>query len=682
MKYTNALIHETSPYLLQHAHNPVQWFPWGPEALVKAQAEDKPILLSIGYSACHWCHVMAHECFEDEEIAELMNRYFINIKVDREERPDLDNIYMSAVQLTTGRGGWPMTVFLTPEQKPFFCGTYFPKEDRYGISGFRRILLGIAEVYREKRQILYQDAEVVTAELAKAGAHPDISVKLASSILEEAAKTMISGYDSVYGGFGGAPKFPPSMALSFLMRRSEGQKDESFLEQIHKTLTQMAYGGIYDQLGGGFHRYSVDAEWQIPHFEKMLYDNALLSRAYLDAFLLTGNEFYRKICKDVLDYVSREMTSGEDGFFSSQDADSEGHEGKFYVWTDGEIRSLLGEADAGIFCSYYGVTTNGNFEGSNILNVSQTIEAFALRHSLTEETVSDILKHSRDRLLEARERRVRPGRDEKILTAWNGLMLRSFAEAAAALNDANYRRIAVRNAEFLLSHMHRQGNLLRSYRDGQAKFNAYLDDYACLIDGLLSLYEATFDLRWIRIVEDLARTMTERFWDPQQNNFFFTADDHESLIHRPKEIFDNACPSGNSVAAGALLRLAALTGDGQWASYAVSMLESAAGLMAQYPMAVPHLLCVLDFYLGKTSEFAIIGSPDYLEAQAFAAEIFRHYLPNKTIACGLSGGLALLENRPQIHRRATVYVCENRVCRQPVTVIEELRAMLKEIIHE
>jgi uncharacterized protein len=677
-KYTNALIHETSPYLLQHAHNPVQWFPWGPEALAKAKAEDKPILLSVGYSACHWCHVMAHECFEDDEIAGLMNQSFINIKVDREERPDLDAIYMSAVQLTTGSGGWPMTVFLTPDQRPFFCGTYFPKEDRYGVPGFRRILLGVAQAYRENKQILYQDAEDITTALKRPGFNFDSSSKLTKNILMDAASVITSGYDPLYGGFGKAPKFPPSMALSFLMRSSLRGEEKPYLDVINKTLAKMAYGGMYDQLGGGFHRYSVDAQWLVPHFEKMLYDNALLSRAYLDGFLLTGNEFYRQICQEVLDYVAREMTSDEGGFYSSQDADSEGREGEYYVWTDKEIRSLLGEEDCDLFCQYYGVTPSGNFEGKNILHILKPIEEFARTYNLSEKHMLARLQRCRETLYKARERRVKPGRDEKVLTAWNGLMLRSFAEASRVLHSEAHLHIAVRNAEFLLSKMYCSGSLLRSYKGGQAKFKAYLDDYACLIDGLLSLYEATFDLRWISAAEDLAGKMTDRFWDPQEKNFFFTPDDHEALIHRPKEIYDNALPSGNSVAAGALLRLAAFTGDQQWSSYAIEILESNAGLMLKFPNAVPHLLCALDAYFGSTTEIAIIGSPASTVTQELTAEVFRHYRPHKIVACGLDAGLALLENRPQVDGRVTVYVCENHVCKKPVNSLEELREMLGE----
>jgi uncharacterized protein len=663
-KYTNALINETSPYLLQHAHNPVNWYPWGDEALSRARDEDKPILLSVGYSACHWCHVMERESFEDEEIAALMNAHFINIKVDREERPDLDAIYMAAVQMMTGRGGWPMTVFLTPEQSPFFCGTYFPKDDRHGMPGFRRVLTGIADAYRQQKEAVYKDARFLTEELRKQAGPAAVQGSLHAGLLESAASSLASGYDPVFGGFGQAPKFPPSMALTFLMRFFLRSDNRSYLEMINRTLTKMACGGMYDQLGGGFHRYSVDAQWLVPHFEKMLYDNALLSRAYLDAYLLTGNDFYRRICREVLDYVTREMMSGDGGFYSSQDADSEGEEGAFFVWTLDEITSLLGEAAAPLFCRQYGVTARGNFEGKNIL------------YTVSLEPPPDIVQKGRAKLLEARSRRPKPGRDEKILTAWNGLMLRSFAEAAAALNDDNYRRVAVRNAEFLLSTLRRDGTLLRSFKDGAARFNAYLEDYAYLVDGLVSLYEADFNPRWIHEAEALSASMLDRFRDDRGIGFFFTSADHENLIHRPKEFYDGATPSGNSAAALALLRLWKLTGDERWSRPAVAILEGMAAEMTRHPYSFSHLLCALDYYLGPVKEIAIIGNPDDPSSRDLLREVFRRYLPNKAVACGMNGGVPMLENRASPDGQATAYVCEDFTCRPPVTSADDLSDLL------
>jgi uncharacterized protein len=677
-RYTNALINETSPYLLQHAHNPVHWYPWGEEALAKAEREDTPILLSIGYSACHWCHVMEHESFEDEEIAQLMNENFINIKVDREERPDLDSIYMTAVQLMTGRGGWPMTVFLTPDRAPFYCGTYFPPEDRHGMPSFRRVLLSVAQTYKEKRSMIRDTAETITAELQKSHILKDARGGLDVEILDRAASAFAADFDTRYGGFGQAPKFPPSMALTFLMRSCHRKGGRAFLDIVNRTLERMACGGIYDQIGGGFHRYSVDAQWLVPHFEKMLYDNALLSRTYLDAFLLTQNDLYRRICRETLDYVAREMTSPEGGFYSSQDADSEGKEGAFFLWTPGEVQSILGEEESALFCRYYGITEEGNFEGNNILHVPNSIETVVRLNNIAEERFCEIIQRGRQKLFNVREKRVKPGRDEKVLTAWNGLMLRSFAEASNSLESDRYRLLAVQNAEFLLSKLRRNGRLLRSYKDGQAKLNAYQEDYACLIDGLLSLYEATFHLRWIREAEELTDQMVQRFWDPQGGAFYFTSEDHESLIHRPKDFYDNATPAGNSVAAGALLRLWKLTGNSRWSRYAVAILENVAGLMPKLPSAFPHLLCALDFFLGTAKEIAIIGDPQDEDTKNLLHEVFHAYWPNRVLACGMEGGLFLLENKPRIEGLATAYVCENFTCALPVTSPADLRKKISD----
>jgi uncharacterized protein YyaL (SSP411 family) len=675
-KYANALIKETSPYLLQHAHNPVQWYPWGEEALSKAKNEDKPILLSIGYSACHWCHVMAHESFEDERIAQLMNEYFVNIKVDREERPDLDAIYMAAVQLMTGSGGWPMTVFLTPDCIPFYCGTYFPREDRYGMPGFRRILLNVAQAYKNTKQALLGDAESIVAELRKSDLLADARSELNTDILEAAASGLTANYDAVNGGFGRAPKFPPSMALSYLMRSYKRTGKKEYLDVVNRTLTKMAYGGIYDQLGGGFHRYSVDATWLVPHFEKMLYDNALLSRAYLDAYLLTKNDLYRRISQETLDYVMREMTSPEGGFYSSQDADSEGKEGAFFVWHADELESLLGEGEAGLFTRYYSITRGGNFEGLNILHVPVPADEFSRLNNIDEMQLSEIILRNRKLVFDAREMRAKPGRDEKALTSWNGLMLRSFAEAANALDREDYRKAAIRNGTFLLSNLRRDGKLLRSFKDGQARFNAYLEDYACLIDGLISLYEATFDPGWIGEAENLAELMVSKFWDRRDKGFFFTSDDHESLIHRPKEFYDNATPSGNSVAAFALLRLWKLTGSERWSQYSTAVLEIMADLMPRHPSAFPHLLCALDFLLGQPKEVAIIGDPGEDKTRELLHEVFHTYLPNKVVACGMGSEPFLLKDRPQVNGSATAYVCENFTCALPVTTPIDLAAGL------
>jgi uncharacterized protein len=676
-RYTNALEGETSPYLLQHAHNPVQWHPWNSESLAKAKTEDKPILLSIGYSACHWCHVMEHESFENEDIAGLMNENFINIKVDREERPDLDSIYMTVVQMMTGRGGWPMTVFLTPDQEPFYCGTYFPPDDLHGMPGFKRVLISIANAFRETRPAVERDAKTIAGELRKPDLTQDNKEKLDCAALDKALQDFRINFDSQNGGFGAAPKFPPSMALDCLMRSYRRKNEKPVLDMIELTLDKMAAGGVYDQAGGGFHRYSVDGQWLVPHFEKMLYDNALLSRAYLHAYLLTGNYSYRRISEEILDYIAREMTSPEGAFYSSQDADSDGEEGSFFLWTIKEVESILGEEDAPLFCRYFGITPQGNFEGKNILSIPRPAAWIARMNNIAEEKLLEIIQRGRKLLLEAREKRVKPGRDEKTLTAWNGLMLRSFAEAANSLGRNDYRNIAIRNADFLMSRMYHDGRLFRSYKDGRVRFNAYLEDYACLIDGLISTYEVTFNPRWITDAKALAETMASRFWDSQDGGFYFTSDDHESLIHRPKELYDNATPSGNSTAAYAFLRLSKLTGEDQWTRYSTSILQRTANLILQHPSAFPNMLCALDFFLSKPKEIAIIGDDGDLDTQALLDKVFRAYCPNKVVACGKDGSLFLLKDKPQVKGMATAYVCQNFTCGLPITSANVLRVEIE-----
>ena len=676
-KHTNELIHETSPYLRQHAHNPVQWYPWGQEALQRAREQDKPILLSIGYSACHWCHVMERESFENEDIARIMNDNFISIKVDREERPDLDAIYMNAVQLITGQGGWPLTVFLTPAQVPFYGGTYFPPEDRHGMPGFARVLLSVARAYKDRKAEILRDTTAIIQEIQRVNQPVASEEELKTELLGVAAHSIMANYDSQNGGFGRAPKFPPSMSLTFLLRSYLRTEQRELLEAVETTLEKMACGGMYDQLGGGFHRYSVDQYWFVPHFEKMLYDNALLSRIYLDAYLVTRNSFYRRIAEETLDYVTREMTSPEGGFYSTQDADSEGEEGKFYVWTPQEVEALLEEKDAALFCQYYDITPEGNFEGKNILHVPRPASLVARLNRTPEDQFLEIIERGRKTLFAEREKRVKPGRDEKILTCWNGLMLRSFAEAANALDRDDYKTAAVRNARFVLSKLQRDGRLLRSYKDGEARFNAYLEDYASMIEALLSLYEATFDPDWIRKARNMAEVLVREFWDSGGVGFYFTGAGHESLITRPKDLYDNATPSGNSMATSALLRLAKFTGEDSWAEYSRRSLKSMATVMARHSSAFAHLLSALDFHLGRAKEIAVVGDPESQQTREFLRNIFQRYLPNKVVACGLNGDLFLLKGRAQVHGAPTVYVCENFVCQAPVTTPEELAGALE-----
>src|SRR5688572_31181104 len=615
-KHTNKLINETSPYLRQHAHNPVDWYPWGDEAFAKARAENKPVLLSIGYSACHWCHVMAHESFEDEDIARLMNENFVNIKVDREERPDLDQIYMNAVQMMTHHGGWPMTVFLTPEGVPFYGGTYFPPQDRYNIPGFPRVLISVAAAYKERPQDIAETGTSLVNELRRQSQSGGSDHPVEQELRCAAYAVVDRSYDSTNGGFGGAPKFPPAMTLEFLLRTYARTGNPDALEMVTHTARKMADGGIDDHLGGGFHRYATDARWLVPHFEKMLYDNALLSRFYLHYYQVGHDETARGVVEGILDYVVREMTDPLGGFYSTQDADSEGVEGKFFVWSPAEVKELLGETDAALFAAYYNITTAGNFEGENILNVTRDLHEVAKAENVTPDQLSETLSKGRRKLFEAREKRVKPARDEKVLTAWNGLMLASFAEAGAILDRTDYTEVAKRNARFVLENLLRDGLLLRTYKDGQAKLNAYLEDYAFYIDGLLTLFETTGELEWFQEALSLTATMIDEFWDEQEGAFYYTGRSHEDLIVRSKDFFDNATPSGNSVAAGILLRIGLLTDNSDYQRRAATILRLTGASLRRYGAGFGRMLCALDFYLGKPYEIAIIGLPGSSDTQS------------------------------------------------------------------
>ncbi len=658
-EFTNRLIGESSPYLLQHAHNPVDWYPWGEEAFDRAQAEDKPVLVSIGYSACHWCHVMEHESFEDEATAAIMNANFINIKVDMEERPDVDQIYMNFVQLTTGRGGWPMNVFITPDKRPFFGGTYFPPAPRYGMPSWRQILESIAEAFRERRDELETSAQEMVTELKRLSVVEASGGVLSTEMLDSAFTSFQRTFDAVNGGFGGAPKFPAAMSLEFLLRYHHRTGDDKALAMVEYTLEKMARGGIYDQLGGGFHRYAVDAIWLVPHFEKMLYDNAQLARVYLHAFQVTGNEFYKRIAVETLEYIRREMLDGSGGFYSTQDADSEGEEGKFFVWTPEEIEECLDD-DAKEFCEYFDVTAGGNFEGHNILNVKNP----AARAPGFE---------SKKKLFDRREERIKPGRDEKVLTAWNGLMLAAFADAAGALGSETYLNVAKRNAEFILSQLEKDGRLLRTWKEGSAKLNGYLEDYANVADGLVVLYQASGDVGYLTEAKRLADLMITEFWDGDNGGFFFTSNDHEELVVRNKDFYDNATPSGNSVAADVLLRLAKLTGEERYERFAVTVLRLAASQIARHPQGFGRALSALEFHLGETKEIVVIGE----KGNALEKDILTRYLPDAVIVVSSDAradveNIPLLNDRGMIEDKPTAYVCENFICQRPVTNVEDL----------
>ncbi len=675
----NHLARENSPYLLQHAHNPVDWYPWGPEALAKARAEDKPIFLSIGYAACHWCHVMEHESFEDESIAALMNRHFVNIKVDREERPDLDSIYMAATVALTGSGGWPMSVFLTPDLQPFYCGTYFPPAPRYNMPSFRDVLTGIANAWQNERAEIFKVGGQVRDHLQRANLiSAKAALPLTPALLDNAADHLYQSYDWGFGGWGGAPKFPQPMTIEFLLARStlpdEPEKRQNYRKTAVHALRAMARGGMYDVVGGGFARYSVDNLWRVPHFEKMLYDNAQLALAYLHGYLLTREARFRQTCEETLDFVLRELTHPLGGFYSSLDADSEGEEGKFYVWEYDELQSALG-ADFDFFKTAYGITPAGNWEGKTVLQRALDDSTLAARFHLPEPALTEKLSACHARLLAARAARVRPATDDKILAAWNALMLQAFAEAARCLQREDYLQAARRNADFLLQNLVVDGKLLRSWRDGQARHNAYLEDYAALALALLSLYQSDPQPQWYAAALALADDMTAHYADPS-GGFFDTRDDHESLLIRPKDIQDNATPCGNSLAAQALLRLAAYGDRPNFRKTAEEMLAPLLETVVRYPTAFANWLNAADFALGPVNEVAILGA----NPQELVQTLWREYRPRQVAAISTfpppQGSPALLQDRPLLNSQPTAYVCRDFICKQPVNAAQELAAQL------
>jgi hypothetical protein len=664
----NRLADETSPYLLQHKDNPVDWYPWGEEALARARAEDKPLLVSIGYSACHWCHVMEHESFEDAETAALLNANFVPVKVDREERPDVDTIYMGAIQAMTGHGGWPLNVFVDPDGVPFFGGTYFPPEQRQGMPSFRQVLEGVAEAWRTRRDEIRAAAPRTVEGLSATARLRPSDDEPTPHELEEAERGLATQFDPSFGGFGGAPKFPPASALEFLMARiADGAAvTEQAAAMVRTTLERMAKGGIYDQVGGGFARYSVDAYWLVPHFEKMLYDNALLARAYLHAWQLTGEELFRRVCEETLDWALREMRGPEGGFYSALDADSEGEEGKFYVWTEQELREVLGD-DADQLISYWGVDRGPNFEGRSILYVEGG------------EVDADVLARARQRLYDVRAQRVWPGLDDKRLTAWNALMLAALADAGAVLERADYLDAARQCADFVLEKMRdEQGRLLRTYKDGRASLDAYLEDHAFLSEALLVLYEATLETRWFKEARRLADDVVLRFRDPEAGGFFDTASDHESLVVRPRSFEDHPIPSGSSSAAYALLRVFAVTGDRAYERPAAEVFRLLHQPASRHPQAFGHLLQAMHFHFSTPREVALVGE----QLHELAGVVHRRLHPTVVLA-GMRPGdeeahdaIPLLRGREPVDGRPAAYVCENFTCRMPVADPAELERLL------
>ncbi|MEA2320080.1 MAG: uncharacterized protein QOD44_4269 [Solirubrobacteraceae bacterium] len=655
----NALARETSPYLLQHRDNPVDWLPWGEEALGRARDEDKPLLVSIGYSACHWCHVMERESFEDDETAQLMNSRFVCVKVDREERPDVDALYMDAVQAMTGHGGWPLNVFLTPEQVPFYGGTYYPPEPRMGMPSWRQVLGAVADAWDQKKDEIRAQGEQTAQRMQGGALLAPSDEPITEAALDSAADALRHAFDSVHGGWGAAPKFPAADTIEFLLRRGEHQMSLY-------TLRSMASGGIYDQVGGGFARYSVDTTWTVPHFEKMLYDNALLARAYLHGWQVSGDAVLRRTAEETLEWALREMRAPEGGFHSALDADSEGEEGRFYVWTVDELRDALrDDADAAI--AWFDATVRGNFEGANVLE------------SRGPEPPPEVRERIRRRLLEARSARVRPGLDDKRLASWNALMISALADAGAVLQREDLLDAARDAAAFVLDRMRTpDGRLLRTFNAGQARLNAYLEDHAFMLEALLTLYEATFEERWFTEAQAIADTIVARFADPENGGFFSTSDDHEALVARRKDLEDTPIPSGGSAAAFGLLRLAALTGDAVYELHAVSHLRLLHEIGPRHPTAFGHLLQAMDFYLRPTKEVALAGDPGGVGAMA--AVVREAFRPHLVLAGGPGGGdtgvVALMHGRTPVDGRAAAYVCEHFACRRPVTDPAELRALL------
>jgi uncharacterized protein len=678
----NNLINENSPYLLQHANNPVNWFPWGEAALAKARKENKPIFLSIGYAACHWCHVMAHESFEDEETAAFMNEHFVNIKVDREERPDIDAIYMQATVAMTGSGGWPMSVFLTPDLKPFYTGTYFPPVQRYNMPAFRDVLAGIARAYKEEPDEIMRVSDQVSSHLQQAIASLQNSdTTLQQDHLKAVTKALSEAYDWGYGGWGEAPKFPQPMTIEFLLRRYTAGDADALKPAIH-VLKAMSRGGMYDVVGGGFSRYSVDNFWRVPHFEKMLYDNAQLVRAYLHAWQITKEPHFKQIVIETLDFVAREMTHPAGGFYSSLDADSEGEEGKFYIWTLEEIRQVLKE-DSEFFEAAYGIMPRGNWEGKTVLQRALDDDSLAARFKLDPKTVPARLSDSHSRLLAARSSRVRPGTDDKILTAWNGLMLAAVAEAARVIDESElqhkYHILATRNAEFLLEALRPDGKLKRSWRQGKITNEVFLEDYAALILGLIELYQTDFEDKWFAFAQELTAEMLDLFSDPN-GGFFDTSKDSQELLLRPKDLQDSATPSGNSLACEALLKLATFTDNGRYRDLAEKSLGLVANQTLRYPTSFARWLSAADFALGNVKQIAVVYESDPKEARKLLQTIQATFRPNAIVAASYYPpsvkAPALLVDRPLIDGKPTIYVCEGFVCKMPVTSISELQALL------
>ncbi len=685
----NHLINEKSPYLIQHADNPVDWYAWGEEAFKKAKNENKPVFLSIGYSTCHWCHVMAHESFEDPEIGNLMNEVFVSIKVDREERPDLDNIYMTVCQLMTGTGGWPLTVIMTPDKKPFFAGTYFPKISMYGRVGLKDLILNIRDMWNERPEEVLDSADQIIEALQKVS-ETSSGNELDENILDSAYESLSNNFDEINGGFGGAPKFPTAHTLLFLLRYWKRNQNERALTMVKETLDSMRNGGIYDHIGFGFHRYSVDQEWLVPHFEKMLYDQAILAMAYTEAFQVTGDEKYRDTVQEIFEYVLRDMQSPEGGFYSAEDADSEGVEGKFYIWTKDEIYKVLGEEDAKFASKVFSVNSEGNFNeeasqrktNSNILHLENSIDEISETLGIKKEDVKRKMEKIREKLFNVREKRVHPHKDDKILTDWNGLMISALSKGAQVFDDEKYLNAAVRSADFIIDNLCENNRLLHRYRDGEAAINANLDDYSFFISGLLELYETSFNLKYLKSAIDLNNTLLDHFWDSENGGLYFTPDDGEDILVRKKEIYDSAVPSGNSMQMLNLLKLSKITENEELRHKAVEIEKTFSQDVVRTPSAHTQLMVAIDFKLGPSYEIVIAGTPDSDDTDIMLNAIRTNYIPNKTVALRPpddEASIKIIDSfkfKKQENGRATAHICLENACKAPTTDLDTMLRFL------
>ena len=693
----NRLIKESSPYLLQHAANPIDWFPWGTEAFDKARREDKPVFLSIGYSTCHWCHVMEHESFSDQEVAELLNRYFISIKVDREERPDIDQVYMTVTQAITGSGGWPMTIIMTPDKKPFYAGTYFPKNSRWGRPGLMDLLPKIADVWQNDRQKVLTSANEIVQYVTRLNNRIP-GDGLDRNILDRANTLLAEIYDPEFGGFGKSPKFPSPHQLSFLLRRYYHTQNQQALEMVEKTLIQMRLGGIYDQVGFGFHRYSTDAQWLVPHFEKMLYDQAMLIMVYIEAYQATGNSFYAGVAEEIITYVLRDMTSKEGGFFSAEDADSEGVEGKFYLWTVREIKKILGDKDAGLWVKTFNVRESGNFQEAgpgtnideNILHLQKPLPDLAKEYGMSENLLRRRLEDGRQALYQARKKRIHPFKDDKILTDWNGLMIAALAKAGHALDRKEYTAAATKAADFIRQNLtNDKGRLLKRYRQGQAGLPAHLDDYAFMVWGLIELYQTTFDTGFLKSAIALNDRMLSHFWDEQNSGLYMTADDGEKLLVRSKKIYDGAIPSGNSVALLNLIRLGHFTGNTDYLTKAEHIIKAFSTTVEQYPAGHAQLMVALEFTLNPSFELVVVGDPQGKDTHSMLAALRKPFLPQKVVvfrpadkdrAAEIVSIAPFTRSMVTKNGQATAYVCQDFACKLPTTSLDQMLLNLKQSV--